>query len=431
MDFTKDDLGRQKFADLLVGYATSLASAAVSPAGRVIAVDAPWGTGKSWIAKRLPEHLRNDSRVGQCVYVDAFQFDYHQDPFAVVTSAILEASRVHAVEASNLKDAAIKVLKVSLPAIGKGLVRVGGRAFGVDTDDLMAAAIDASGEASEKVIAQMLESFAQTTATTEIFKKKLSELATANPQNAPLIVVIDELDRCRPSYALEMLERVKHLFDVPNVVFIFFIHSPALHSAIKKTYGSDINPSEYLKKFFSLTVGLPIADRPTYQYRDQSQFIAKFIESTFGGTNSPTEYEFRSSLAALAPIFDASFRDIESALLLWQIAPNKDSFDPHMYGYALLLKLKKPEQLAALRIGTISSFVFEVQRLKNAQHGNNRIAEFMRDVFIYGSEPETYEATDKKSLNPSERTLPAQHARGGLQDFQRLIANLSLEYVRV
>ncbi len=431
MDFGNENLGRKKFADLLCDYATGLASATTSPSGRVIAVDAPWGTGKSWIAKRLPDHFKKNARVGDCIYIDAFQFDYHQDPFAVVTSAILDASKEHSAQTSNLKEAAINVLKVSLPAFGKGLIRVGGKAIGFDANELIDAAVDAGSEASEKVLEQMLESFAKTKATTEAFKKKLSELATANPKKAPLIIVIDELDRCRPSYALEMLERVKHLFDVTNIVFIFFIHSPALFSAIRKTYGQDIDPHEYLKKFFSISVGLPVAERSSYQRQDQSRFIANFIDSTRGITNDPTELDFRSSLTELAPVFNASFRDIESAFLLWQINPNKYSLDQHMLGYALLLKIKDPAQLVALRSNKPSSFSLEIERLKGVQTKLGPVSAYIRDVFIYASDPVTYEAIDKKSQNPFERVLPIEHASDGLADFQRTIANLSLEYVRI
>ena len=110
--------------------------------------------------------------------------------------------------------------------------------------------MEAGTDASDKAIEQMLDTVAKTSATTAAFKAKLTKLANTSENSAPLVVIIDELDRCRPSYALEMLERVKHLFDVPNVVFIFFVYAPALLSAVRKTYGQDIDPSEYLRKFF-------------------------------------------------------------------------------------------------------------------------------------------------------------------------------------
>ena len=197
MDFSQDNLGRQKFADLLISYATRLATVSASPAGRVIAIDAPWGSGKSWIAKRLPAHFEADRRIGACVYVDAFQFDYHQDPFAVVTSAILNGFQKQPAAVVNLKLAAMKVIKVSLPAIGKGMLKAGGKAIGVDADDLVGAVVEAGTDASDKAIEQMLDTVAKTSATTAAFKAKLTELSNTSENRAPLVVIIDELDRCR------------------------------------------------------------------------------------------------------------------------------------------------------------------------------------------------------------------------------------------
>jgi hypothetical protein len=430
MNFLKDDLGRQKFADLLISYSASLASASVSPAGRVIAVDAPWGSGKSWIAKRLPAHFQNDARIGKCVYIDAFEFDFHSDPFAVVTSAILDELKEHTTQVASLREAATQVLRVSLPAIGKGLIKAGGRAIGVDAEAVVGSILDAGSDASERAIELMLESFSKTKATTAAFKKKLEELTASTKNGAPLVVVIDELDRCRPSYALELLERVKHLFDAKNVVFIFFVHSPALHSAIRKTYGQDIDAVEYLKKFFSLTVGLPIADRPLYKQENQSDFISMFMESQFEPSKSRWDQEFRSAISTFAPAFNASFRDIESVMLLWQILPRKNNFDPHLAGLALLLKVTDPSQFLALKSDNPSACEIEINRLGPAQDGDDRLISYIRNVFRYAVNPETYAAVDLKSQN-STKTITTQEARAGLQEFQRLLSELAFEYLRL
>lgn len=275
MAFEKDDLERAKFADLLISLSAGLASATVLPAGRVIAVDAPWGSGKSWIAKQLPDHFKASSQIGACVYVDAFEFDYHQDPFAVVTSAILANYKTETAAVKSLKKAAVDILKVTLPAVGKGIVKAGINYVGFD-EDIVDDIKDAGEAASEKAISKMLDTFTKTTETTKAFKTKLEALVKTNNEQAPLVVVIDELDRCRPSFALEMLERVKHLFDIQNVVFIFFAHSPALHSAIRKTYGNEINPSEYLRKFIAITIGLPISNKSTYKKIDKVDFLENF-----------------------------------------------------------------------------------------------------------------------------------------------------------
>ena len=117
MDFLNDELGRQKFADLLLGFASNLASTEILPTGRVIAVDSPWGSGKSWVAKRIKKYSEDDGKIGKCVYVDAFEFDYHQEPFAVVTSAILEAFKTDTPAVRNFKTSAIDVLRSTLPVV--------------------------------------------------------------------------------------------------------------------------------------------------------------------------------------------------------------------------------------------------------------------------------------------------------------------------
>ena len=53
------------------------------------------------------------------------------------------------------------------------------------------------------------------------------------------MIVIDELDRCRPSYAVEILEMAKHLFSVDRVVFVLSINRDQLAHSVKVLYGSD------------------------------------------------------------------------------------------------------------------------------------------------------------------------------------------------
>ena len=257
MNFENDKLERLIFADKLIRLSTIISNTNILPAGRVIAVDAPWGSGKSWIAKQLPKYFKSSSEIGGSVYIDAFEFDFHQDPFVVVASAILQTYDANTVVVKNFKTTATDIMRTALPAIGKGVIKTGGKLLNIDAGEIYESIIEAGSEASEKAIEKMLDTFSNTSATTIKFKEKLTELARINGQNKPLVIIIDELDRCRPSFALEMLERIKHLFDVENVVFILFMHKLALHSAINKTYGASINAEEYLKKFISLTIGLP------------------------------------------------------------------------------------------------------------------------------------------------------------------------------
>jgi hypothetical protein len=72
-----------------------------------------------------------------------------------------------------------------------------------------------------------------------------------------MFIFIDELDRCRPTYSIAMLERIKHLFDVDGVVFVLATDATQLSHSIKAVYGSEFDSKRYLQRFFSRTYKLP------------------------------------------------------------------------------------------------------------------------------------------------------------------------------
>jgi predicted KAP-like P-loop ATPase len=63
------------------------------------------------------------------------------------------------------------------------------------------------------------------------------------------VFVIDELDRCRPPFAPEVLENIKHLFSVPNIVFILSMNRSQIEESIRCEYGTQVHASKYLQKF--------------------------------------------------------------------------------------------------------------------------------------------------------------------------------------
>lgn len=77
---------------------------------------------------------------------------------------------------------------------------------------------------------------------------------------------VDELDRCKPSYAVKLLERVKHYFANDRITFVFSINSEQLQHTISGYYGAGFNAGKYLDRFFDLRVSLPQIDMKKYFY---------------------------------------------------------------------------------------------------------------------------------------------------------------------
>ena len=89
-----------------------------------------------------------------------------------------------------------------------------------------------------------------------------------------LIIFVDELDRCRPSYAVRLLERIEHYFINDRITFVFSVNLEQLQHTIKNFYGNDFDACRYLDRFFDLRLSLPpINTTKYYNYLNLSNNI--------------------------------------------------------------------------------------------------------------------------------------------------------------
>ncbi|MGM0139115.1 hypothetical protein IGI65_001566 [Enterococcus sp. DIV0755b] len=93
--------------------------------------------------------------------------------------------------------------------------------------------------------------------------------------NKNLLIIIDELDRCKPSYSVELLEVIKHLFNSDNIVFLFASNKTELIQTIKLIYGQEFDGYKYLNRFFEFT--LPPVDVKEYlRYKFSNKFSLQY-----------------------------------------------------------------------------------------------------------------------------------------------------------
>ena len=98
-------------------------------------------------------------------------------------------------------------------------------------------------------------------------------------QAQKLVIFIDELDRCRPSYALEMLERIKHYFDDDRIIFVVSVNKEQLTHTITTYYGEGFDSTGYLNKFFDIEAYLPtlsINNNEINEYRSDQRWLNRF-----------------------------------------------------------------------------------------------------------------------------------------------------------
>lgn len=279
--FEEDILGRKKVSKSL----SALLDRIEDPL--VIALDGRWGTGKSYFLKRwVGAHQRQNDGKALTLYFDAFANDYLSDPLVALVSALTDRIPKEDIEKlDRLKSAATKFIK-PLARIGLNIATFGAKE---GLNDLGDAVADAFGGEAAKAVDNFWQQEEGRQAAMENFRDALSNLVEG-PEGSdpiPLVIVIDELDRCRPDYALEVLEVIKHFFAVPMVHFVLGVNTTALENSVKARYGQDIDATAYLQKFVSLTVALP--DRTGNQNQAVPTVLA-YAKHTAKAMDLPKEY---------------------------------------------------------------------------------------------------------------------------------------------
>jgi len=144
-------------------------------------------------------------------------------------------------------------------------------------------------------------------------------------------VFIDELDRCRPDFAVRLIERIKHFFETPNVVFVLLIHREQLNRAIAGVYGPSTDGAAYLSKFVHFFFTLPAADNKHY---------IEIVLGCLGVADDGRSDRFVGCFAGWRNLADLSMRDIERGCALFAYATLQGGED--LLAYLIVLKLRKP-----------------------------------------------------------------------------------------
>ena len=162
----------------------------------------------------------------------------------------------------------------------------------------------------------------------------------------PLVFIIDELDRCRPTFAIELLERVKHIFDVPGLVFIFGINRDELCQSLKSVYGG-INADIYLRRFFDIEFMLSEADTEAFcsHMFEKFQLVEAFASLSQDAGSRVHSEEFHYIYTYISKLWarlGLSLRDIENcvrlvALLGRNLNPQRTMY-PELVGVLIPLK---------------------------------------------------------------------------------------------
>lgn len=323
-----DVLDRQQLGERL----TSLIRTQVAPF--TISIHGDWGTGKTFLLKRWQKDLEKESF--KAIYFNAWEDDFCDDPLLAMLGQLADYF-----SESALSSLTKKIVDVGIPLLRQNVLGILNKSTGITLD---------VGPIKQKAL---VDEYLEQRATKDELKSHLSRLseAVADETHHPMVFIIDELDRCRPNFAIELLERVKHIFDVPNIVFVFGISREQLCISLQAEYGQ-IDADTYLRRFFDIEFNLPDVDRTVYcrYVMDKFQLNDFFSSLSADAENKMHLEEFRGlheGLPRIAARLGLSLRDIDycvgSIAVLGKWLQMRHRMYPAVLGLLIPLKLKNSE----------------------------------------------------------------------------------------
>lgn len=324
-----DVLGRGEIAERL----TNLIRNQQEPF--IISINGQWGSGKTFLLKRWQKELEKDQF--RAIYYNAWEDDFCDDPLLSIIGQMSEQFK-----AGKFKEQARQVGQMAVQLIKQNLIAVPSKLIGLDL----------SVDVSKLDGRDLLQEYADQRKTKDCLKNRLTQLSAAVAKEAerPLVFIIDELDRCRPTFAIELLERVKHIFDVPGLVFVFGVNRNELCKSLQSVYG-EIDADLYLHRFFDIEFALPVTNPAPFcrslmeKYRLEEYFSA--LDGSRPSRMHTSEYNrLAQGVAGLCVLLGLSLREIDHCVRLIALAartlPEQYEMHPDLLAFLIPFKLKNP-----------------------------------------------------------------------------------------
>ncbi|KAA0257492.1 hypothetical protein FHQ18_09115 [Deferribacter autotrophicus] len=230
----------------------------------VIGLNSKFGSGKTTFLKMWMSSFQEDQNKADkplVILLNAWESDYYGDPLFAIISALIECIKKHGESAENLINAAKDFGWFTL-AMGGQIVK---KFTGID-----------AFEAGEIAATKKLERNGKLPLHSDAFsiyearKKAMESLKQAirefvESSSPKVLFLVDELDRCRPDYAISYLETIKHIFDIKGAVFLLAVDRQQLENSAKAAFGSDLDFNEYYRKFVHREVTLPDISENAYR----------------------------------------------------------------------------------------------------------------------------------------------------------------------
>lgn len=255
-DVPVDLLGRQEIVDRIMKILEVISEKRSSC---TFALNGAWGTGKTFVLNMLMNQLweyHSDKYI--VFHYNCWQYDYYEEPLIAIVAAMLDSvdEENHLLPA-NLRDKAKAGMELAKPVLQKIATDFVKNKIGVDLTEVVSSAKayqdTLDGEEQKKAETRSFDEFYSFKKAIQQAQEEIQKLT----KDSTLVVVVDELDRCLPSYAIKVLERLHHLFaSIENSVVFLAVDKSQLDKTISQIFGDGTDTTKYLRKFVNLELEL-------------------------------------------------------------------------------------------------------------------------------------------------------------------------------
>lgn len=348
-NWADDFLKRQPVAKDFTNIILSL------PTPQVVGINAEYGMGKSFFIERWAKDLKQKGHT--VLFFNAWENDFSDDPLMAFVVDLQE----------QLIEIGFK--KSDTPI--KGLIETAGR---ITYQALISAAETATlnmvdikkinDEENEDNFKKIYGDFAAAKINAHIevkngikqFKSRLHEVAESirkqkGDKGLPIIVFIDELDRCRPDFAIELLENIKHIYNVENFIFVLSMDRAQMKHAVGVIYGHEMDGEGYLRRFVDFELRLPAPQtKPFVEFLLKRSQLEKIYSDNQNYAISPSL--FAEIFSEYAEFFNLSLREQEQAFKEAAVGIRKSNSASHPFVLGFLAALKTKNKDIYSKIGT-------------------------------------------------------------------------------
>jgi len=370
--FAEDCLARRPQIETL----TTLAQSTAQPF--VLSVEAPWGRGKTTFLRMWQAYLESKDHI--CLYFNAWENDFVDDP---LTAFIGEMDvGLTTVLGKTGEESPMRQRWGEICRLGGGVLR---KAFplavqvmtqGLLSQQTVKDAIGSFAEASDDVAKFASEAAAKRIASYQTERKGIdafrtnlaglaSDLVEDGNGTAPVVFFIDELDRCRPDFAVALLERVKHLFSVPGIFFVLGLDRDQLAHSVRALYGTGMDADGYLRRFIDLAYTLPPPDATAFcQFLSNRFELEEYFQSRPDQKRAGTE--LLRWFGGLAGWKELSLRQIEQCFtainLVVRTTPPGVTLHVGLLALLVTVKAADPDLYRTLATGQATQETLETLR---------------------------------------------------------------------